>query len=111
MVSKDEDRLPLVINCWPSLTGSETIVNIEYESPGLCDLQNVVVAIPLPQLQQPPRVAQADGSHRWESRRNVLFWQASKGARTSRVICVCLYVCLLVCLLVYKSVDGGRSIV
>lgn len=86
MVTKDEDRLPLVINCWPSVSGQDTTVNIEYESPGLCDLQNVVIAIPLPQLQQPPRVAQADGNHRWESRRNVLFWQARQTNEETRYL-------------------------
>lgn len=51
-------QLPLTINCWPSVSGSETFVNIEYEASGACDLQSVTIAIPLPPLQNPPRVTQ-----------------------------------------------------
>lgn len=48
--------MPLSINCWPSISGSESFVNIEYESFAEFDLQNVVVAIP---CHQPPRINQA----------------------------------------------------
>lgn len=53
--TKDESLVPLSINCWPSISGGESFVNIEYESFAEFDLQNVVVAIP---CHQPPRINQ-----------------------------------------------------
>lgn len=56
--SKDESLVPLAINCWPSASGSESYVNIEYESGVDYDLQNVVIAIPLPHMSHAPAVNQ-----------------------------------------------------
>ncbi len=53
--TQDEVALPLSINCWPSTSGSESFVNIEYESTVDFDLHELVVAIP---IAQPPRVNQ-----------------------------------------------------
>jgi hypothetical protein len=53
--TQDEAALPLSINCWPSTSGSESFVNIEYESTVDFDLHNLVVAIP---VSQAPRVNQ-----------------------------------------------------
>ena len=47
--------VPLTINCWPSISGNESYVNIEYECQVDFDLQNIVVAIP---CHQPPKVNQ-----------------------------------------------------
>lgn len=44
--TKDESRVPLTINCWPSVSGGDSYVNIEYEAHVDFDLQNVVIAIP-----------------------------------------------------------------
>ena len=44
--TKDESRVPLTINCWPSVSGGDSYVNIEYEAHVPFDLQNVVIAIP-----------------------------------------------------------------
>ncbi|URD74182.1 DEAD-box ATP-dependent RNA helicase [Musa troglodytarum] len=51
----DEASLPLTVNCWPSVSGGETCVNIEYEASDMFDLQNVIVSIPLPALREPPK--------------------------------------------------------
>ena len=56
--TRDEALVPLTINCWPSVSGGESYVNIEYDSTATFDLQNVVIAIPLPGLSHAPRVAQ-----------------------------------------------------
>ena len=56
--SRDEALVPLSINCWPSASGRESYVNIEYESSASYDLQNVVIAIPLPHGSQAPSVNQ-----------------------------------------------------
>ena len=47
--------VPLTINCWPSISGNESYVNIEYECQADFDLQNIVVAIP---CHQPPKINQ-----------------------------------------------------
>ncbi|KAF5949270.1 hypothetical protein HYC85_011263, partial [Camellia sinensis] len=48
-------------NCWPSVSGTETYVSIEYEASSTFDLQNVVISIPLPALREAPNVKQNDG--------------------------------------------------
>ena len=59
MQSSSEDvELPLTINCWPSTSGSETYVNIEYESNTSLELHDVNIAIPLPPLSSGPRINQ-----------------------------------------------------
>jgi hypothetical protein len=39
MQSKDETLVPLTINCWPSVSGGQSYVNIEYESTSAFELQ------------------------------------------------------------------------
>ncbi|KAF5792966.1 putative Longin-like domain superfamily, coatomer delta subunit, Mu domain-containing protein [Helianthus annuus] len=52
MQSKDEPAVPLTINCWPSVSGNEIYVSIEYEASSMFDLQNVVISVPLPALRE-----------------------------------------------------------
>lgn len=54
----DESLVPLLINCWPSVSGGESYVNIEYESQAAFDLQNVEIAIPLPAMSHAPQANQ-----------------------------------------------------
>ena len=56
--TRDESVVPLTINCWPSVSGGESYVNIEYESTASFDLQNVHIMIPLPAQAQTPQVNQ-----------------------------------------------------
>ncbi|KAL8214501.1 hypothetical protein R6Q57_003950 [Mikania cordata] len=72
--SKDESDVPLTINCWPSVSGNETYVSIEYEASSTFDLQNVVISVPLPALREAPSVRQIDGEWRYDSRNSVLEW-------------------------------------
>ncbi|XP_051145244.1 coatomer subunit delta [Andrographis paniculata] len=74
MQSADESLVPLSINCWPSVSGSETYVNLEYEASSMFDLQNVVISIPLPALREAPKVQQVDGEWRYDARKSVLEW-------------------------------------
>ncbi|KAG8387361.1 hypothetical protein BUALT_Bualt02G0013400 [Buddleja alternifolia] len=74
MPSADESFVPLSINCWPSVSGNETYVNMEYEAPSMFDLQNVVISIPLPALREAPNVKQIDGDWRYDSRKSILEW-------------------------------------
>lgn len=58
MQTKDESLVPITINCWPSVSGGQTYVNIEYESTSDFDLQNVSIVIPLPHSGHAPNVNQ-----------------------------------------------------
>jgi hypothetical protein len=72
MQAKDDSLVPITINCWPSISGGQTYVNIEYESTSDFDLQDVTIAIPLP--GGAPSVNQVDGEWRFDSKRNALLW-------------------------------------
>ncbi|XP_004497143.1 coatomer subunit delta-like [Cicer arietinum] len=74
MQSTDESMVPLTINCWPSSSGNETYVNIEYEASSMFDLQNVVISVPLPALREAPSVSQIDGEWRYDPRNSILEW-------------------------------------
>ena len=41
--SRDEALVPLTINAWPSLSGAESFVNLEYEAAQGTELRNVKV--------------------------------------------------------------------
>jgi hypothetical protein len=69
--SRDESLVPLTINAWPSAAGSETYVNIEYESGAPFDLQRVVIAIPLPHMSHAPAVNQVGRWRRYGGLRKV----------------------------------------
>ncbi|MQM04256.1 hypothetical protein Taro_037050 [Colocasia esculenta] len=70
----DESAVPLSVNCWPSVSGNETFVNIEYEASDMFDLQNVVISVPLPALRESPSVRQVDGEWRYDPRSSTLEW-------------------------------------
>uniref|UniRef100_A0A7N0TBE8 Coatomer subunit delta n=1 Tax=Kalanchoe fedtschenkoi TaxID=63787 RepID=A0A7N0TBE8_KALFE len=74
MQSADESMVPLTINCWPSVSGNETYVSIEYEASSMFDLRNVVISVPLPALKEAPQVRQIDGEWRYDSRHSTLEW-------------------------------------
>ncbi|KAK7280535.1 hypothetical protein RJT34_25599 [Clitoria ternatea] len=74
MQSTDESMVPLTINCWPSSSGNETYVSIEYEASSMFDLRNVVISVPLPALREAPSVRQIDGEWRYDSRNSFLQW-------------------------------------
>ncbi|KAL4439841.1 hypothetical protein ABPG75_002842 [Micractinium tetrahymenae] len=72
--TREESVVPLTINCWPSISGGESYVNIEYESTAAFDLQNVHIMIPLPPGAQTPQVNQIDGDWRYDMRKSCLVW-------------------------------------
>eukprot|EP00270_Netrium_digitus_P007855 TRINITY_DN2308_c0_g1_i2.p1 TRINITY_DN2308_c0_g1~~TRINITY_DN2308_c0_g1_i2.p1 ORF type:complete len:519 (+),score=137.39 TRINITY_DN2308_c0_g1_i2:127-1683(+) len=74
MQSRDEALVPISINCWPSVSGADTYVNIEYEASRKFDLQNVQIVIPLPALREGPTLKDYDGEPRYDSRRSVMEW-------------------------------------
>ncbi|XP_057976655.1 coatomer subunit delta [Malania oleifera] len=74
MQTVDESVVPLTINCWPSVSGNETYVSIEYEASSMFDLRNVVISVPLPALREAPNVRQIDGEWRYDSRNSIFEW-------------------------------------
>lgn len=82
--SKQESLVPLSINCWPSISGRESYVNIEYEASKAFELQNVLISIPLPALRDPPVVNQIDGDWRYDLRKSTLEWSIDLIDNTNR---------------------------
>ncbi|KAJ0235206.1 Coatomer subunit delta [Hirschfeldia incana] len=74
MQRADESMVPLTINCWPSVSGNETYVSIEYEAAPMFDLTNVIISVPIPALRDAPIVKQCNGDWRYDSRNSVLEW-------------------------------------
>ena len=57
MQTRDPDaEVPISINCWPSTSGGESYVSIEYECGTSLELQDVSIVIPLPSLKSGPRI-------------------------------------------------------
>lgn len=69
----DESLVPLTINCWPSVSGGQSYVNIEYESSASFDLHNVTIAVPVPGGGA-PTVNSIDGEWRYDQRRSLWIW-------------------------------------
>ena len=82
--TRDESKVPLSINCWPSVSGGESFVSIEYEATEDFDLHNVVISIPLPALRDPPQVNNVDGDFTYDSRRGVLNWEIQLVDKSNR---------------------------
>lgn len=73
-VTKDESKAPLLINCWPSDNGDESVVNIEYELGANKELRDVVISIPLGSSTQ-PTVSQCDGEFVYNARTAAVEWR------------------------------------
>ncbi|CDF38841.1 Coatomer subunit delta [Chondrus crispus] len=74
LVTKEEDKAPLLINCWPSDNGDESVVNIEYELGASKELRDVVITIPIGTSSQ-PTVNQCDGEFVYNSRTQSVEWR------------------------------------
>lgn len=72
--SRDESKVPIIINCWPSVSGGESFVSIEYEASDVMEYENVSIIIPLPSSREPPTINSCDGEFAVDSRRNELVW-------------------------------------
>lgn len=60
--TRDPDaQVPISINCWPSTSGGESYVSIEYECNVALELQDVSIVIPLPNLKSGPRINSVSG--------------------------------------------------
>jgi len=73
-VTKDDKMIPLTINVWPSSSGGQTTVPVEYEKHCDFDLVDVVIAIPIPGAA--PVVGEIGvGSTDFDSKKGLLFWR------------------------------------
>ena len=71
---REESAVPLQLNCWPSVSGAQSYVSIEYEATAEMELQNVRIAIPVPPSREPPAVSSCEGDWRFDSRKNCMLW-------------------------------------
>lgn len=73
--TKEEDFIPLTINCWPNQNGDECEVTIEYELQ-LSDLElsDVTIAIPLPAGVGGPNIGEVDGDYNYDAKKASLEW-------------------------------------
>lgn len=74
MVTKDESKAPLLINCWPSDNGDESVVNIEYELGANKELRDVSITIPIGSGNQ-PTVSHCDGEFVYNARVQSVEWR------------------------------------
>jgi hypothetical protein len=74
MQTVDESIVPLTISCWPTVSGNETYVCMDYEASSTFDLQNVVISVPLPALREAPKLNQIDGEWRYDAKSSVFLW-------------------------------------
>lgn len=74
--TKDEDLIPLTINCWPNENDDQCEVTIEYELQ-LKDLElnDVTISIPVPSGVGAPVIGEITGEYHYDSRKSVLEWQ------------------------------------
>ena len=73
--SQDESNVPLLINCWPTPSGSETFVNIEYEATDAFDLREVQIYIPVGTSECPTVNSIEEGDYRFDGRNGCLLWE------------------------------------
>lgn len=74
--TKDEDLIPLTINCWPNQNDDECEVTIEYELQ-LKDLElnDVTISIPVPAGVGAPNMGEMDGDYNYAAKRAILEWK------------------------------------
>ncbi|XP_062894628.1 coatomer subunit delta-like isoform X2 [Mobula hypostoma] len=71
----DDAFIPLAINCWPSESATGCDVNIEYElQESNLELNDVVIAIPLPAGPGTLLISELEGEYRHDNRKNLLEW-------------------------------------
>ncbi|PXF49839.1 Coatomer subunit delta [Gracilariopsis chorda] len=73
LATKDESEAPLLNNCWPSDSGDESVVNIEYELGANKEFRDVVIAIPILSGSQ-RTVSQCDGEFVYSLRSQSVEW-------------------------------------
>jgi len=76
--TKDEDFIPLTINCWPNENGDECEVTIEYELQlKHLELNDVSISIPVPSGVGSPNIGECEGDYHYDAKRSILVWNLS----------------------------------
>jgi hypothetical protein len=70
--TSDRD-IPLTISVWPNVSHDKTNVTVEYEVSPHFELSDVVIKIPVVG-RTAPRVDSVEGSHKFDTKNNVLEW-------------------------------------
>jgi len=74
--TKDEDMIPLTINCWPNENEDECEVTIEYELQlKALELKDVTMSIPIPSGVGAPVIGELAGDYHYDAKKGVLEWQ------------------------------------
>jgi len=75
--TKDEDLIPLTINCWPNENDGQCEVTIEYELQ-LKDLElkDVIITIPVTS-DAAPVVGDVSGEYTYDNRKSKIIWQVA----------------------------------
>ena len=73
--SMDEAEIPLMVSAWPSVSGGESFINLEYECNAPFDLHDIQIVVPVPALASPPKVNSIDGDYSYDARRSVFVWK------------------------------------
>jgi len=71
--TKEEKMIPLTINVWPSTSGNETTVPVEFEKHCDFDLHDVDIAIPIPGTA--PVIGEIVGSSEFDHKHRILHWK------------------------------------
>jgi len=74
--TKDEDLIPLTINCWPNENEDSCEVTIEYELQQKdLELNNVIIYIPVPAGVGAPVLGDMDGDYNYDAKKCILEWK------------------------------------
>ncbi|PRP76234.1 coatomer subunit delta-like [Planoprotostelium fungivorum] len=69
--TKDEDAVPLTISIWPSVSGKNVTVPVEFEKKVGFDLYDVTITIPLPSS---PIIGESSGTCDYDQKKGLLHW-------------------------------------
>jgi len=74
--TKNEDMMPLTINCWPNENDGQCEVTIEYELNNEdLELNDVLIQIPVPSGVGGPVVGEVAGDYHYDQKKAILDWQ------------------------------------
>jgi len=69
----DENYIPLSVNLWPSSSGGESTVPVEFEKKVPIEFSDILISIPIP--GPAPVVGEVEGSCDFDSKKSVLYWR------------------------------------
>jgi len=74
--TKDEELIPLTINCWPNQNEDDCEVTIEYELQlKELELNDITISIPVPAGVGAPSMGELDGDYNYDAKKATLEWK------------------------------------